>query len=72
MRYEDLPPELRRQVDAKLSDSTPRRKPKNRAESRGGSPGQCSCGERFSIFSAYERHRRGTGEPGHARYDLDL
>lgn len=72
MKFDDLPPAMQAQVERKLGEQA--RKPRTTRKAAAGTfaPGHCSCGETFTTFGAYERHRRAAGEPGHARYELDL
>jgi hypothetical protein len=61
VNYEDLPPELRRQVDAKVGRPGRARTTK-RALRVPSSPGRCWCGETFERYEDWERSHCG---PGH-------
>lgn len=72
MKYDDLPPAMRAQVDAKVGTPPGRPRP-----SRGGTgDGQpctyrCGCGGSFDSFTKWERHARAEG-PGHNRGEMVL
>jgi hypothetical protein len=64
LRLDDLPPALRKQVDAQLG-AKPRR---SRTLSRERVTGRCwTCGVEFTP-GAWERHA--DANPGHARFEL--
>lgn len=68
MRYEDLPPALRAQVDAKVG-APGKKKRTTRRESGVDGPGRCHCGAEFATYKQWEReHMR----MGHRRFDVDL
>ncbi len=72
MRFEDLPPKMRAQVEQQFGAKTTRAKP-----SRAGvglsapCPGHCGCGQAFPTAAKWERHvDRDHG--GHGRWSIDL
>ena len=74
VRVEDLPADVRARVAAAhpdVANSKTKTKTARQATTRGDA-GRCSCGEHFDKFTAYEKHRRGTDDPGHGHYRLDL
>lgn len=62
LKLEDLPPAMRKQVEAKA-------KPKSRKQAPGRVYGVCvACGERFGM-AAWERHIVAEHD-GHGRYEI--
>lgn len=67
MKLEDLPPNLRAQVDAKLGTS--KRKRTTQVAIKGEFRGSChACGEQFDTNASWERHAD-ERFPGHGRLD---
>lgn len=67
MRYDELPPAMRAQVDAKLGAPGPSgRRRVSRAGTGDGQPCRyrCGCGDVFDSFTKWERHSRAAGD-GH-------
>lgn len=68
MRYEDLPPALRAQVDAKVG--APGKKTRSTRRERGtDGPGRCGCGVTFGSYREWERDHQGDG---HRRFELSI
>ena len=70
VRYDDLPPAMRAQVDAALGPQAAKRTTRRQLRSQ-GSPGACGCGERFDRYETWEKHADSAGH-GHRRFLLDV
>lgn len=67
MRYEDLPANLRKQVDAKLGKKPSSTKTKQGAPTAGVDAHCATCGEPVTSEAGMTRHREATG---HGRYEI--
>jgi hypothetical protein len=67
VRYEDLPPDMQRQVLEKVGK--PPRTRSRKGDSKDATNGTChACGERFTSVRLWEEHSK--ANPGHRRFEL--
>lgn len=69
MKLNDLPPNLRAQVDAKLGTSAKKKRTTQRGQSDVCEASCHGCGERFDRVSKWEAH---SDASGHRRLDATL